>query len=133
MTSHAECPRPTASPLPSHVIDLIDYDPNPSALASRIRIREGGGVKAPYCALSYRWSSPGLNILTLTRANSAELAAGFDPRDLSSEIQDACVLTKHIGLRYLWVDALVELFFVLGSREARLTIFQCIVQGDGGN
>ncbi|KAI8667661.1 HET domain-containing protein [Fusarium keratoplasticum] len=57
-----------------------------------------------FAALSYCWG--GQQSFTLTRSQSQHLYGGFSPSELPKTIQDAIRVTREIGLRYLWVDAL---------------------------
>ena len=67
---------------------------------------------AEYFALSYCWgtSQRSLTSLRLTKANLEDLqkcgALTDDKDDLPSTIRDAMLLTRQLGQRYLWVDAL---------------------------
>ncbi|KAI8665948.1 HET domain-containing protein [Fusarium keratoplasticum] len=57
-----------------------------------------------FAALSYCWG--GQQSFTLTRSQSQHLYDGFSPSELPKTIQDAIRVTRELGLRYLWVDAL---------------------------
>ncbi|KAF2093443.1 hypothetical protein NA57DRAFT_81370 [Rhizodiscina lignyota] len=63
--------------------------------------------KPRYASLSYVWG-PSKQAFTSTKANVNEL---FVPgslerhtRDLSATVSDAIVLTRQLGIRYLWAD-----------------------------
>ncbi|KAK0648256.1 heterokaryon incompatibility protein-domain-containing protein [Cercophora newfieldiana] len=66
---------------------------------------------APYAALSYCWG--GDQAAKTVKSRLAEYANDIPLHTLPRTIQDALVVTRGIGLRYLWVDAM------------------CIVQDDG--
>lgn len=57
-----------------------------------------------YAALSYCWGHS--NPFILTAATKRDLQKGFHLRQLPRTIRDAVRVTREIGLRYLWVDAL---------------------------
>jgi len=61
-------------------------------------------TKEKYIALSYCWgqSQP----YHLTRALLDEMSAGLDMERLPQTIKDAIEVTRKLGLKYLWVDAL---------------------------
>jgi hypothetical protein len=70
------------------------------------------GTKGKYTALSYCWgTSPPY---TTTSANLEEHIRGFSLTDLPGTIRDAVKVTRELGLRYLWVDALC---IIQGSDE----------------
>ena len=59
---------------------------------------------AGYATLSYCWG--GVPQFSATRANIGELINGFSLNRLSQTVKDAVEVTRSLGLRYLWVDAL---------------------------
>jgi hypothetical protein len=67
-------------------------------------------ASCPYVCLSYVWGPPTANPILLTTATKTRMETinglvnnGFD---LPATIKDAMKVTRGIGLRYLWVDAL---------------------------
>ena len=98
LLNHEKCPKPDSSFIPTRLIDVGKEDQEESAHLTR-------GKNAPYAALSYCWGEgpqpTTLNTLTMDGmrhriANSA----------LPQTIQDAMIVTRRLGLRHLWVDAL---------------------------
>ncbi|KAF2180946.1 HET-domain-containing protein [Zopfia rhizophila CBS 207.26] len=63
-----------------------------------------GGQANSFAALSYVWGA-NQNFILLGQ-NKDALMTSFDTRQLPQTIQDAVTVTRRIGLRYLWVDAL---------------------------
>jgi hypothetical protein len=59
---------------------------------------------APYATLSYCWG--GDQPFKTTAENFLLMQESLDYNSLPKTIQDAIVVTRQIGLRYLWIDAL---------------------------
>jgi hypothetical protein len=72
------------------------------------------GQDFTYLILSYCWGAGNENSKT-TRSNLEGCVRGFVLSDLPKTIQDAILLTRMMGYRYLWVDAI------------------CIIQGQRGD
>lgn len=62
------------------------------------------GAAGRYAALSYCWGRS--NHFVLTADTLEDLRNGFHLSQLPQTLQDAVRVTREIGLRYLWVDAL---------------------------
>ncbi|PSN72120.1 HET-domain-containing protein [Corynespora cassiicola Philippines] len=84
---------------PSRLIDLGSTD--------SLRVVETSAIPTAdmkFAALSYVW---GLNqTFTLLKTTRTELMASFGLHQLPKTIQDAIIVTRCIGLRYIWVDAI---------------------------
>lgn len=92
---HMECRKPE-QPLPTRVIDVLDNQ----------KILSTHGESGSYIALSYCWGKSGKNIL-LSRDNLRDFQTrGVNINILPKTVRDAIQITKRIGVRYLWVDAL---------------------------
>ncbi|KAM0244786.1 hypothetical protein ACHAP5_005909 [Fusarium lateritium] len=83
--------------LPTRVIDLSSY-PTP-------RLVETGGTRSIYCALSYCWGKPGLNLTTI-RANISKHKQGIPINSLPVFIQETLIAAKALNYRYIWIDAI---------------------------
>ncbi|GKZ38830.1 hypothetical protein AbraIFM66950_011353 [Aspergillus brasiliensis] len=94
--------------LPTRVLDLGEEGQD----CSTIRLVEGAGTRAPYTALSYCWGLPDQWPLRTTRNNLQQHTHGISIESLEQTYRDAIVVTRNLGIRYLWIDAL------------------CIIQGD---
>jgi len=70
-----------------------------------LKLVEIHGLTGLYFALSYVWGLPG-NVFRTTQNNCSSLLQAIDPSSPPSVILDAVVLTRAIGVRYLWVDSL---------------------------
>ena len=109
-TGHSECQTGMSletagyqDSLPTRLIDLRELSD------SKVKIVETNGHKVPYLALSYRWPSSPSKPCILLRKNAEEFTSnGISLDRLVPTVQDACVMTKSLGLQYLWVDALVS-------------------------
>ena len=99
MLTHTACPRPLLCELPKRVIDVGD-----SASAETLRLVHGRGLRAQYNALSHCWGArPPLKTTSATLESHLE---GIPWIDLPKSFQDAVVVIRYLGYRYLWVDSL---------------------------
>ncbi|KAE9367568.1 hypothetical protein N431DRAFT_513990 [Stipitochalara longipes BDJ] len=110
-SNHPKCPCPNLSSkfwpkLPDRVIDLTDYLALPFSSEPRVKVVETKASRGAYVALSYRWPKKINKSSTLSCSTLSKLSEGITACELLSEIQDACILTKGLGIQYLWVDAL---------------------------
>ncbi|KAF1998634.1 HET-domain-containing protein [Amniculicola lignicola CBS 123094] len=87
--------------LPTRVIDVEAEDDKGNA---RPRLVDGQGRTEKFAALSYCWG--GERILCLTTTTQDDLRAGLPLDRFPGTLRDAIVVTHHLGLRYLWIDAL---------------------------
>ena len=85
--------------LPKRVVDV-------SQLAKGcINLVDGSSIRAPYCALSYRWQG---NAVRTTEVSLAAFKREIPISLLQSQITDAFLIANRLGIRYVWVDALVS-------------------------
>ncbi|KAJ8508759.1 hypothetical protein ONZ45_g9000 [Pleurotus djamor] len=98
-TAHADCAIPREVELPTRVLDVssLESGENPKILATN-------GQKGRYVALSYCWGGP--QPVTSTTKTIAENIRGIDLSSLPQTIKDAILVTRKLGLPYLWIDAL---------------------------
>lgn len=94
---HADCKR--SAKLPYRVLDVGPPDGSQEPPPSIGRDRPG-----EFVTLSYRWGSA--ISLTTTKSNLALLAQSVSMSSLPATIRDAVVVTRKLGYRFLWVDAL---------------------------
>ncbi|KAK1777571.1 heterokaryon incompatibility protein-domain-containing protein [Copromyces sp. CBS 386.78] len=103
MLSGEEIDESSPPVLPSRVIDV-----GPLSGLEASRLVESNGRRAYYTALSYCWGStqksdrPYLTTTTTVEKHLSELPWDLLPKT----IQDAILLTRAIGIRYLWIDSL---------------------------
>ena len=98
-TAHPGCNAASVVQLPTRVIDV---NPTPDGL--RPFLVETSGRLGRYAALSYVWGT-GLP-LRLTGATLETFKSGITWSSIPKSLQDAMTITHHLGLRYLWIDAL---------------------------
>ncbi|KAH7174175.1 heterokaryon incompatibility protein-domain-containing protein [Fusarium flagelliforme] len=106
----------TSTFLPTRLIDLGCHDKSSTfvrLVTKEIAFNERY-TSPMYVALSYPWGSPeqAARQSKTTLDNIRDRMISIDLQTLSKVIQDAAIVCKLIGVRYLWVDAL------------------CIIQGD---
>jgi hypothetical protein len=82
--------------LPQRVIE-VDHQP------PRLRVTAKGEC-GRYTALSYCWGSQPQ--ATTTSLNFESMQEGFTVSSLARSLQDAISVTRKLGIKYLWVDAL---------------------------
>lgn len=92
---HPQCATPSISQLPLRVLDVRD---------TMIRVIETNGHKAPYVALSHCWGKN--TVMKITTAKLDTFKRDIPWPSLSKTFQDAITLTRKLGFRYLWIDAL---------------------------
>lgn len=99
--NHTNCPQsvPTSQTSPRRVISVGDEVTNPF-LAEYFANDSPGG----WAALSYCWG--GEPSMKLTKENMNELKRGISLDKFDTTVRDAILITRSLGLAYLWVDAL---------------------------
>jgi hypothetical protein len=98
---HEQCSRPLTSPkLPTRVLDVEGGTSSPENL----RLFHTGQVSGRYIALSHRWGeyTPLKTTKTLIGIHSEEILLA----DLPRTFRDAVMVTRKLGIRYLWIDCL---------------------------
>ena len=84
--------------LPKRIVDVSRLD------QGSIRLVAGGRRRSPYCALSYRWQDTTIK----STAESLETFGREIPLNtLQTQLRDACLIASRLGIRYVWIDALV--------------------------
>ena len=96
---HTDCPNSDDPALPKRVLDLGE-----SVIAGvKLHISQPS-EHGRYVALSYCWGGP--QQLTTTTSTIDAKIEGISSESFPRTIQDAIFVTKKLGIRYLWVDAL---------------------------
>ncbi len=98
-TVHKSCDYQIHQTLPSRVIELLTDSDIP-----KLRLTNSTGLTGIYCALSHCWGN--LEGFRLTNASSSSLQKSIAWQSLSKTFQDALIVTRNVGVRYLWIDAL---------------------------
>ncbi|KAJ4290282.1 hypothetical protein N0V90_010497 [Kalmusia sp. IMI 367209] len=93
---HKKCSHRSNLFLPTRVLDISS--PRPQVYITRANER------GDYAALSYCWGGPQTPMTT--SKNIQEMVNGLETASFSQSIQDAIFITRELGLRFLWVDAL---------------------------
>ncbi|SPO04858.1 uncharacterized protein DNG_07543 [Cephalotrichum gorgonifer] len=88
-----------APPLPTRVVDVGSSDG-----LQEPQLKLTGGACALYATLSHCWGKH--QIITTTTANLHQHCKVIRFSELSKTFQDAVVITRALGLRYLWIDSL---------------------------
>jgi hypothetical protein len=96
--NHPVCPRNGDVPLPTRVLDVS------RAGVDQIRLRKVSGQGGSYLALSHCWG--GKIAMQTTRENLNARKEGIRFGELPETFQDAVTVTRGLGLKYLWIDAL---------------------------
>ncbi|CAG9955541.1 unnamed protein product, partial [Clonostachys rosea f. rosea IK726] len=96
--------------LPTHVIDTNPTWGQHGFAENKprgpcIRLVKGEGRRDQYVTLSYCWGISGKNYKT-TSSNLAQHLLEIPWDKLPQTIQDAITVTRKLGIRYLWIDAL---------------------------
>ncbi|KAH6960232.1 heterokaryon incompatibility protein-domain-containing protein [Fusarium avenaceum] len=108
--------KPRSTFIPTRLVDLGCYDKSSqfARLVTKEEAYKEWRTFPMYVALSYRWGSleQAATQTKTTHGNIHDRMASIDLQAVSKVIQDAAIVCKLFGVRYLWVDAL------------------CIVQGD---
>jgi hypothetical protein len=95
---HKNCPAPSKQPLPYRILDVGSSD------IPRLRLIEDCKDEDEYIALSYCWGIE--DTFVTTRDNLAAFKLSIDERSLPQTFVDAIKVSRHLGQRYLWIDAL---------------------------
>ncbi|MCJ1469960.1 hypothetical protein MMC07_008605 [Pseudocyphellaria aurata] len=97
--SHEQCRKPAASQLPTRVVDV-----SAGGSSDKPRILETRGKKGEYLTLSYCWGKQSVGLLNTQ--NQAAYYEQLDVTAISPTLRDAIDLTKRLGFRFIWIDAL---------------------------
>ncbi|CAG9954585.1 unnamed protein product [Clonostachys rosea f. rosea IK726] len=104
---HQQCRYSRDTVLPTRVLDLGDPKTSSQTLCLQVNETETHGS---YLALSYCWGKPDSKAETqpvrLQKDNIQQLICEIKLESLPQSIQDAITVTRKLGFRYLWVDAL---------------------------
>jgi hypothetical protein len=98
LTQHTDCIE-AEGPLPLLPSRVIDVD----GLQDSI-LRLTPSTRGRYVTLTHRWGSS--NITKTTKSNLSQRLASIAFNDLTKTMQDAVTITRMLGVRYLWIDAM---------------------------
>ena len=112
-TNHPLCHRSTSTARKQTFLHILDVSiPGDNSIV-RLCENQEMSESASYLTLSHCWG--GAKIKSLSHKTYGEYERGVLVEELPRTFKDAVHLTRRLGLRYLWIDAL------------------CIVQGAGGD
>jgi hypothetical protein len=95
---HRACKPPhNALAVPKRLLDV-------GRVSAPIRLIDTQGKSFQYATLSHRWGD-GPN-LTATKQNWQKLSSNIPFETLPPLFQDATIITRQLGLRYIWIDSL---------------------------
>lgn len=101
--AHPNCNTDNSSILPSR---LIDVGGKHSPLLPHLVITEiGTSTIGPYCALSYCWGQTTIGVKAVG-ANLSMQCLQIDAGACPKTLHDAMIITRNLGVQYLWIDAL---------------------------
>ncbi|VTO87244.1 unnamed protein product [Fusarium graminearum] len=92
------------SPLPTRLIDVGTHNKDILRLIETREKCPRGSKKPLYLILSYRWGKGNQSART-TELNIQQRKKQMALQDFPKTIQDAIKITRRMGIRYLWVDA----------------------------
>ncbi|KXJ96156.1 heterokaryon incompatibility protein-domain-containing protein [Microdochium bolleyi] len=84
---------------------LVDLGPNNNEINPRL-ITVVPGWSGQYVCLSYCWGGDQPLKATTNNLSSLSNPPGFPYHDLPKTLRDACLITKLMDQRYIWIDAL---------------------------
>lgn len=87
--------------LPTRVIDV-----GPPDGSMEPYLKQSKGSSGFYCTLSHCWGDPELRPFKTTKDNLSDHLKRIPWDHLPKTFQDAIIITRSIGIRWLWIDAL---------------------------
>ena len=104
---------------------LIEVRANSSDCGLRLYLTSNGSIKESYMTLSHCWGKS--QFLRLTTSTLNRLQKGFALAELPPTFQDAIMVTRALGMNFLWIDALciIQDNFVDWQHEATLMSQVC--------
>jgi hypothetical protein len=110
LDKHEQCQKHTQPhTYPTRLLDLGGHN-------CRLIVPQDHKLLGPYAALSYCWG-PNPNFLRLTADNLQEFRGGIPYTRLPIAFQEAILIVKELGIRYIWIDALCIIQSGRGSIE----------------
>ncbi|KAH7087822.1 heterokaryon incompatibility protein-domain-containing protein [Paraphoma chrysanthemicola] len=101
LESHPRCHN-TRSWYPTRLLDA--GDPTSDGSDVRLVISASEPLSGRYCTLSHCWGQGPL--IQLTSATMQSLCAGFALDQMPKTFREAILVTKRLGIRYIWIDSL---------------------------
>lgn len=105
LKNHPRCGRSSSRGLYAyHPTRLLDLQPNQPNVQLRLRTTHKDPPETAYMTVSHCWGT--VEVLKLSRSNFEYLEAGFKLTELPRSFREAIQITRELGIRYLWIDAL---------------------------
>lgn len=111
---HPGCRRERAPHTDDRFSRILDVGNVSDAPDVNLCLSDGLKHDAKYATLSHCWGGITSEIPSLTTSNYERFLQRIDIMDLPQTFQDAIQLTRHLGIRYLWIDSLC---IIQDSRE----------------
>lgn len=112
---------PRSTPLPKRVIQVSGADFN------TVRLLECNDQQGRYVALSYCWGNTPSDKQTVTTAeNIASHLQRINVAGLPQTIQDAITVTRRLGVKHLWIDALCIIQNSASDKASQIAIMGSI-------
>ncbi|KAK4448462.1 heterokaryon incompatibility protein-domain-containing protein [Podospora aff. communis PSN243] len=99
--NHPRCQQLINGPLPTRVIDVGTEEKDPFLFHSQ-------GATGRYMALSHRWGDPGFEVgaFATTKDNIDHHCHRIPLASFPLTFRDAVMVTRRLGVHYLWIDSL---------------------------
>ncbi|KAL9053168.1 MAG: hypothetical protein Q9206_004039 [Seirophora lacunosa] len=104
LKQHTQCKVVRRQPTPYYPTRLVEILAHGEGPDLRLCLTREDRPTGPYMTLSHRWGSA--SFLKLTLSKLADLVQGFSIADLPQTFQDAIVVVRRLGCKYLWIDSL---------------------------
>lgn len=105
---HSECRWSSSKDDPILPSRIIDIGSSAKPIQLQVRANQKGRWKAKWrgkwVALSHRWGQE--SIIQTVKSNVQQLQENIEYSSLPATFQDAIVITRKLGIRYLWIDSL---------------------------
>ena len=95
LETHDRCPKPRSCNMPERLVEILNEDQ--LALSCNVQ-------GCQYAALSYCWGGP--QTFSTTNPNVIEMQKGFPISRLPKTLQEAIMVARKLGFRYIWIDSL---------------------------
>jgi hypothetical protein len=86
---------------PKRLIDLTPFNDD----VGNVRLVDGLAIKSSYATLSYCWGTA-TEMFTTTLSTLSSRMSCINSRDAPKTFQNAFEITRALGIRYIWIDAL---------------------------
>lgn len=96
---HKNCPVGGKTKLPTRVLDV-----EPADGSHNVRLHISNAQEAEYVALSHCWGTT--TPIQTTTANVSDRLNGISMSELPKTFQEAVLVVRRLGIRYLWIDTL---------------------------